>query len=288
MELRYRREALVGALIIVGAATFLFLSLWLRGKTLGAKDTVKATFDDVAGLKEGDPVRTSGVHVGAVSTIHLDSAGHVSVWLRIEHAPPPRADATAEIRSADFFGARYIEYSPGNAREPLGARELRGTRLSDMSETAAALGGQGGQLMATVNDVAHELHTTLTEMRRLVQTLDQGAATNSDRLAASLEQLRVMLQRVDRLVAENGPAVNQTMQSVQRSTQNLDRLTADLTRTSAQMDSIMAKVNAGRGLAGALVNNDSLVTELRGTNAALHDLLVDLKANPGRYIRLRL
>ena len=288
MELRYRREALVGVLIIVGAATFLFLSLWLRGKSLGEKDTVKAVFEDVVGLKEGDPVRTSGVGIGTVTSIRLDSAGHVSVWFSIEHAPAPRADATAEIRSADFFGARYIEYSPGNARQPLGGKELRGTRLSDMSETAATLGGQGGQLMATVNDVAHELRTTLVEVRRLVQTLDQGAATNSDRLAASLEQLRVLLQRTDRLVAENGPAVSQTMQSIQRSTQNMDRLTAELTRTSTQIDSIMAKINAGRGLAGALVNDTALVSELRGTNTALRDLLVDLKANPGRYIRLRL
>src|SRR5262245_43478042 len=135
MELRYRREALLGVLIIVGAATFLFLSLWLRGKSLGRKDTITVVFEDVAGLKEGDPVRTSGVLVGNVSTIHLDSVGHVSVVFTIEHAPPPHADASAEIRAADLFGARYIEYSPGAARAPL-TTEIRGTRLSDMSETA--------------------------------------------------------------------------------------------------------------------------------------------------------
>ena len=288
MELRYRREALLGVLIIVGAAVFLFLSLWLRGQTLGEQDTLKVIFDDVAGLKEGDPVRTSGVAVGHVSGINLRSPGNVEVWFTIEHAPVPHADASAEIRAADLFGARYIEYSPGSAREPLGAREIRGTRLSDMSETAAALGGQGGQLLGTVADVARELHTTLTEARRLIHTLDQGAATSSDRLAASLEQLRVLLQRTDQIVAQNEPAVGQTMQSLQRSTQNLDRLTAELTRTSAQLDSIIAKVNSGRGLAGALVNDTSLVGELRSTNTALRELLVDFKANPSRYIRLRL
>ena len=288
MELRYRREALLGVLIILGAATFLFLSLWLRGKSLGEKETLKVVFDDVAGLKEGDPVRTSGVAVGNVSSIRLRSPGNVDVWFTIEQAPTPHADATAEIRSADLFGARYIEYLPGTAREPLGGREIRGTRVQDMSETAASLGGQGGQLLAAVADVSRELRTTLTEARRLIRTLDQGAATGSDRLAASLEQLRVLLQRTDQIVAQNGPAVGQTMQSLQRSSQNLDRLTTELTRTSAQMDSLLTRINTGRGLAGALVNDTSLVGELRSTNTALRELLVDLKANPGRYIRLRL
>jgi phospholipid/cholesterol/gamma-HCH transport system substrate-binding protein len=288
MELRYRREALLGVLIIVGAATFLFLSLWLRGKSFGEQDTLKVVFDDVAGLKVGDPVRTSGVVVGHVSSISLRSPGNVDVAFTIEHAPTPHVDATAEIRAADLFGARYIEYLPGSSREPLGGHEIRGTRLQDMSETAAALGGQGGELLSTVADVSRELHTTLVEARRLIHTLDQGAAVSSDRLAASLEQLRVLLQRTDQIVAQNGPAVGQTMQSLQRSSQNLDRLTADLTRTSAQMDTLLSRINAGRGLAGALVNDTSLVGELRSTNTALRELLVDFKANPSRYIRLRL
>ena len=41
MELRHRREALVGVLIIAGAAIFLFLSMWLRGKSFSDRDQVK-------------------------------------------------------------------------------------------------------------------------------------------------------------------------------------------------------------------------------------------------------
>ena len=288
MELRYRREALAGVLIIAGASVFLFLSLWLRGKSLRQLDQLKVVFDDVAGLKVGDPVRTSGVGVGHVSSISLRSAGNVEVWFTIEEAPVPRADAMAEIRSADLFGARYIEYLPGTASDSLAGREIRGTRIQDMSEMAAALGGEGRGLIVSAAEVSRELRTTLVEARRLIRTLDQGGAAASQRLVASLEELRQLLQRTDQLVAENGPAVAQTMRSLQRGTQNLDRLTAELARTSAQLDSIVTKVNAGRGLAGALVNDTTLVGELRSTNAALLELLVDLKANPGRYIRLRL
>jgi len=82
--------------------------------------------------------------------------------------------------------------------------------------------------------------------------------------------------------------VGETMRSVQSSARNMDSLTATLTRTTTQLDSILVKVNRGQGLAGALVNDTSLVGEMRATNTALRELLEDVKANPGRYIRLRL
>jgi len=287
MELRHRREALVGALIIAGAAIFLFLSLWLRGKTLRQLDQVKVVFDDVMGLKEGDPVRTSGVAVGQVRKISLRSPGNVDVWISIEHAPVPKTDAAAEIRSADLFGARYVEYNPGVATERLQG-DIRGTRMQDMSEMASRLGGQGRDLLASADSVTRELRLTLAEARRLLVVLNSGAAGSSQQLVGSLEELRNVLHRVDLLVAQNSGAVGETMRSVQSSARAMDSLTVALTQTTVRMDSILSKVNSGQGLAGALVNDTTLVSEMRATNTALRELLVDLKANPGRYIRLRL
>ncbi len=63
MELRFRGEALVGTLLIVGAAAFVGLLMWLQGKSLRGGDLVHVTFESVTGLKPGDPVRTSGVKV---------------------------------------------------------------------------------------------------------------------------------------------------------------------------------------------------------------------------------
>jgi phospholipid/cholesterol/gamma-HCH transport system substrate-binding protein len=287
MELRHKREALVGALIIAGAAIFLFLSLWLRGKTLRQLDQVKVVFDDVMGLKEGDPVRTSGVAVGQVRGISLVSPGNVDVWISLEHAPVPKADASAEIRSADLFGARYIEYDPGRSDSAL-TGDIRGTRMQDMSEMAARVGAQGRELLTAAGGATEELRATMREARRLLEVLHGGASGSSQQLAGALEELRSVLQRVDLLVAQNSGAVGETMRSVQSSARAMDSLTASLAQTTARMDSILVKVNSGQGLAGALLNDTTLVSEMRATNTALRELLVDLKANPGRYIRLRL
>jgi phospholipid/cholesterol/gamma-HCH transport system substrate-binding protein len=67
----------------------------------------------------------------------------------------------------------------------------------------------------------------------------------------------------------------------------LGRSQGSLERLLAQSDSISAKVNAGQGTAGLLVNDpalyrnaDSLVTDLRA-------LVADVKAHPKRYISLK-
>lgn len=286
MELRHKREALVGALIIAGAAIFLFLGLWLRGKTLRQLDQVKVVFDDVMGLKEGDPVRTSGVAVGQVRKISLVSPGNVDVWISLEHAPVPKADASAEIRSADLFGARYVEYNPGRSDSAL-AGDIRGTRMQDMSEMAARVGAQGRELLSAAGGATEDLRATLREARRLLEVLNGGAAGSSRQLEGALQELRMLLQRIDLLVAQNGPVLTETMRSFQSGARNVDSLTAALTRATAQVDTVLAKVNRGQGLAGALVNDTTIVSELRATNTALRELLVDLKADPGRYIRLR-
>jgi phospholipid/cholesterol/gamma-HCH transport system substrate-binding protein len=286
MELRHKREALVGVLIIAGATIFLFLSLWLRGKSLTATEQVKVVFDDVMGLKEGDPVRTSGVLVGQVRRIALVSPGNVDVWVSLEHAPVPKADASAEIRSADLFGARYIEYDPGTDSLPL-TGDIRGTRVQDMTEIAARLGGETRVLLESANGASQELRTTMVEARQLLRVLRSGASGSSDRLAGALEELRQLLQRMDLLVAQNGPALGETMRSVQAGARNMDSLTLALARTTTQLDTLLARVNRGQGLAGQLVNDTTLVGEVRATNAALRALLVDLQANPGRYFRLR-
>lgn len=293
MELRYRREAAVGFMIIVGAVTFMFLMMWLRGTSLRRGDIVRVSFNDVAGLKVGDPVRTSGVRVGRVTDINLIGPGDVEVDFDVSHGPPPRTDASARILSQDFFGARFVDYSPGVARDPLPAdRKLRGERIDDIAELTTALGARGKTLLDTLGIAAvsmtRELHATLRATQALLATLNSGAQGTSQRLEGAVDALRRSLQRVDVMLEQNGPTVGEALRGMRNASTSLDSLTRSLSRASAQFDSILTKVNSGRGPAAALLNDSSLVTELRQTNTALRDLLVDFKANPGRYIRLRL
>ena len=293
MELRYKREAAVGLMIIVGALAFVFLMMWLRGKTLSHGEIVRVSFNDVGGLKEGDPVRTSGVTIGHVTTVRLVAAGNVEVSFDIKAGPSPHADASARIMSQDFFGAKFVDYTPGTARDMLPAgRTLTGERVEDISELATTLGGRTktmlDTLMVTTVLLSRELRTTMSSLNRVLTTLNAGASSGSQELTGTLQDLRHSLQRVDQLLATNGPAVTETVRGMRGAAIQADSITRLLASASARFDSVLAKVNNGHGPAGALLNDTTVVRDLMQTNAALRDLLVDFKANPGRYIRLRL
>jgi phospholipid/cholesterol/gamma-HCH transport system substrate-binding protein len=66
------------------------------------------------------------------------------------------------------------------------------------------------------------------------------------------------------------------------------RMVADLSESSQRLKGIMAKVDAGEGTLGALVNNDSLYRNLESASRELDLLMEDLRLNPNRYVQLSL
>ena len=105
---------------------------------LAASLVAPVRFANVAGLRAGDPVQTSGVKVGRVANVVLQGVGNVMVYLEVNRAQRPHADAVALVASADFFGAKYVDYVPGSADQMLKSGEvINGTHEAAVTEQAA-------------------------------------------------------------------------------------------------------------------------------------------------------
>jgi len=290
MELRYQREATVGFLLIVAAALFVWGMIWLTGHQVRNGTSLEVAFTDVSGLKVGDPVRTSGVDVGQVERIHLVAPGRVLVFLRLQVPQRPRRDASAVVRALDYFGAHYVDYNPGTPSEPAlvgdsvaGQKEVA---LAQMVENLTTPGREAlvgaSQFLSSQNAAA--LRALLIDARSAVNKLGDAAHAPSQEAAQAMASLRDLLNQLGQVVG--GDAATQTVENMRDATRNLAQVTATLERTTVSLDSILAKVNAGRGSVGKMVNDTTLVTDLHGTMAALTDLLTDLKAHPGRYVHV--
>ena len=290
MELRYRREATVGLFLIIATVVFVLGMIWLRGKPLRSGELVQTTFSDVAGLKVGDPIRTSGVAVGQIKDIRLVKPGQVLVVMDLKGGQQPRADARAVVRSLDLFGAQYLDYDPGTAAQPLAAAAIiPGEREPSVAELVSGLTGPGKQALSNAGQFlspqnAVELHSLLVDTRRAVAQLGNSTEAPSREAAGALLSLRELLQRLDVLVG--GDAAQQTFTNMRDASRNLAQVTATLERTSVSLDSILAKINTGRGSLGRLVNDTTLVSDLHTASTALTALLTDLRVNPKRYVQV--
>jgi len=290
MELRYRREAAVGVFILVALLIFVFGMIWLRGKSLRSSELVETTFSDVAGLKVGDPIRTSGVAVGQIKEIRLLKPGQVLVLMNLKSGQRPRSDARAVVRSLDLFGAQYLDYDPGTSAQALAAGGIiPGQREQSVAELVSGLTGPGRQALTNAGQFvspqnAAELHALLVDARRAVGQIGAATQAPSEEAAHALLALRELLQRLDLLVGSS--SAQQTVDNLRDATRNLTQVTATLQRTSTSLDEILLKINAGRGSMGRLVNDTTLVGDLHAASTALTALLTDLKANPGRYVNV--
>lgn len=180
--------------------------------------------------------------------------------------------------------------------------------------------GQGSIGKFLVDD---ELYRRVVGTVREVQTL--SATLNSDKGTigklvqdpALYNDVRASLARVDKLVADleagqgtagkflKDPALYNEAQStiagVRRVVDDLnagkgtagkllksDELNNEITGLIRRLDNTIDRLNAGEGTIGQLLTNAQLYDSLNGTTAELQGLLKDFRANPKKFLRIKL
>ncbi|MEQ6292407.1 outer membrane lipid asymmetry maintenance protein MlaD [Vogesella sp. GCM10023246] len=107
----------VGLFVAIGIAAITFLSLKVANLTPQSDSntyTLTAEFDNIGGLKVKAPVKSSGVLVGRVSNIALDTKRYVAnVTLTLDGKYQFSRDTSAEILTAGLLGEQYIGLTQG-------------------------------------------------------------------------------------------------------------------------------------------------------------------------------
>lgn len=117
-------EISVGAFILAGILALIYLAVEVSGiESVKDDETYKvlAIFDDVAGLRERAKVSMSGVTIGRVSRIEVDTeVGEAIVTLEMQRNAGEIDDTVgAQILTEGILGARYVGLVPGYGGEPL-------------------------------------------------------------------------------------------------------------------------------------------------------------------------
>lgn len=117
-------ELAVGAFMVMGIIALVLMALRVSGistSAAGDKYTIKAYFENLGGLTERAKVSMSGVTIGRVTNVYLDSEDYVAVVEMEIHSSMSTltTDTSAAILTAGLLGEKYIGLTVGAEDEYL-------------------------------------------------------------------------------------------------------------------------------------------------------------------------
>lgn len=263
-------EFRVGAFVLVGAA--LIVGGWFfttDGVKAGQQAyTLTLAVPNADGLWEGSPVKIAGVQIGSVSE-PVVKGDHAEVGLHILPIYEIPVDSFVEVRATGLLGDRYVTVLPGQKDELLGhgdAIRLR-DQPADMDQIQRDVQTIASDMLvvsATLREIAESddnkmaIEGMLANLEALTAGLSAVATRNADdidRIVASVERLTAHLEVI---TASTGEDIDAEMVKVQAATDTLQAALDDLA-------SITAKVDAGEGTLGALINDDQTILSINDT-----------------------
>lgn len=292
-------ELKIGLLSIfaVVMATVLIFLLSGEGGFFWQRYSLKTIFSNIAGLKEGAPVRVAGVEVGSVTGLSF-AGDRVEVVMQIDKDMQPRVTSasTASLGSISLLGEAAVDITASSSGSPIpewgyvpsgravgsitdvAARATEGieaaTRvLTDIGEgrgtvgklfTDDALYRQLNQFVSTAEDVVASVRSGRGTLGRLTQ--DPAAAKS---LEASLANLEAVTARIRAGEGSLGRLIHD------------EALSKSVSSATANLDAITGRVNRGEGTAGKLVTDPELYNRLNSMADRLEKVAAALQGGQG-------
>ncbi len=311
-----RKEIKIG-LTVLGGLFLLYLVLaWTRSMHFFSANraTYKAVFQDVAGLKTGDPVTVFGLPSGNIEAIDLENNGAV-VEFNLDDDIVIGKGAAAEIRVKELMGGKLIALTPGNGAMPLGPEDIiQGTTSLDFSSAFAKAGEfmdkfdvedidtlvqninriassfanvaeeldsmDTGQLLEDVNASASSLRGILSdaENRRLIAKVDQSLGKINSLADNADSTLNSFGDLADNINEKTLPTVDKTLEQISGMLEDAEGLVETLKDLTKQMQDQTT-------LAGRILYDPELSKEL---DATLKNLNVTLEHVRTKKIHVRM
>jgi len=278
-------------------ATILIFFLSGQGGFFWQRYSLKTVFTNIAGLKEGAPVRVAGVEVGSVEDLNF-VGDRVEVVMQVRKDMQPRitSRSVAALGSVSLLGEAAVDITASSDGTPIpewgyvpsgravgsitdvAERATEGIEtmtklLSDVSEGRGTVGKlftddglyrQLNQFVITAEDVVGTLRTGRGTLGRLTQ--DPTAARS---LEASLANLEAVTAKIRAGEGTLGRLLND------------DALSKSVTSATANLDAIAGRVNRGEGTAGKLVSDPELYNRLSSMADRLDKVTTALQQGEG-------
>jgi len=237
---------------------------------------------NVGGIKPRAQVLLAGVQVGTVTDIQLSPDGKsVTLNLRIYKEYPIYQDARFAIEQAGFLGDQFVSINPTDNQPPVLTNDenVPCTAPFNLLEVARSASG----FIQRIDGTAQKLDASVSDLQQEVLNAHTLASfgvamTNMQSFSKqALEAVRDIHALVDTNRAQVGAAVSNLVYFSSELSQlggsaqvllatngeNLDLATKNLADMSETLKHVANDLQSGKGLAGTLLQNEALATNVQ-------------------------
>lgn len=304
--MKIKNETKVGVLAAFAIALLIIGYNFLKGNSIFSTETeLYARYNQVDGLGVSKPVLINGFQIGRVDKLELQPNGTIIATLKINDKYDIPSNTIARLESTDLLGGKAIIMDLGNS-----------TEYAKDGDTLNANVEKG--LMEAVQPVQKKAELIITKMDSILTSvnsiLNPNFQKNVDKsftsIASTLGALEATSKKVDALVGSEASKLSSILSNVETITVNfknngakIDAILANLNQVTdkvaalnfkatidnankavADLQEMVSGIKNGKGSLGQLLNDTQLSDNLNSASKNLDNLLIDLKANPKRYV----
>lgn len=272
----------VGALVSAALAVLVGLIILMSGATGGLfakKLTLRAYFENAAGVKDGAPVTLEGVTIGNVTHVKVVPSRNptpveVTMSVADEFVHDLHTDTTASIAQAGVLGDSYVDLSSAHASGPPPANN---------AELKAAGSPSIQDVIRTSEDSIQQVQDLTKKIGTLVDSLNSNKGTigtliNDPSLARKITSIATDLQTITAAIAGGKGSLGKLV--------NDDSLYTRANSAIDKLDKITTDLNDGKGSAGKFLKDDTLYNNLNSAVKNTNDLVAQVNSGKGSLGKL--
>ncbi len=297
MAARTNVEFRVGVVALLALAILLVSLYWLQGYKLERNaQKVNVLFKDVGTLSVGDRVTVSGVHRGKVNRLSLSERG-VQVELLLYRDVILHRDAQFVIKNLGLMGERFIAIEPGADKVMFDTAVVaRGSYDTGLPEVMGLMGEMITELRNLVSTFRRTVgsDSSLEKFNRMVgnmeqmsHSLSQYVSRNEVKLDQTAENFLNASREFNRMFTRNSVLIDSTAQRMDRASVRIESFTGQLDTIARSARTFADALSNGDGTLQLLAEDRRLYDDLRKTANNVDELINDIKANPRKYINLK-
>ena len=312
--MKITKTSKIGIVLVICFTVLVWGINFLKGRDIFRTEKVfVARYKNVGGLEASTIVQLNGLKIGYVREVYFaeDLSGDLIVKIAIFNKFPIPVGTIAEIASSDLLGSKVVRLNLGKSSQFYQHNDTIKTKI----ETDFM--GQVAEQIAPIKAKAERLIVSLDS---IVSNVSLVLNSNTRRsIEKSIEQISITMQNLEQISSNLNTVISEQKHNLSTSIVSLKDLTDHLNNDSktlgkilddfstlsnsispeelkstlhhinnsvSGLDTILTNINDSKGSLGLLVKDSVLYNRLAESSENLNQLLIDLKKNPHRYLKV--